>query len=235
MSDETLPKNKLNIKSDLQNFWKDKEEIKGEEMPIKNDWFNDDKYKNKNNKNSINLNTEEENEYKSTIILTIISIIAIYLVYEVYSYIQVQKQNDAIINQQIIEYNKQIIEKQKALNSQSQTYNQNRDYGNYKYFKIKYSADKNYDYNFVYNMQVITSNLNKVKSRSDDNNYDIEIVGNISKYGGLFYRIDKRKVSNEYDDQISNILSELKKIKFRLQEDTVNFKIYVNNNSYDLN
>lgn len=240
MSDETLPKNKLNIKSDLQNFWKDKDniedkEIKGEEMAIKNDWVNNDKYKNK--KTNFNLNYNDDNEdNKSKIILTIITIVAIYFVYEIYSYIQTEKQNKAVINQQIIEYNKQVLEKQKALNYQNQTYNQNKNYSNYKYFKVSYeTTDNNYDYNFIYNINTITNNLSNLKSRSDDNNYDIEIVGNISKYGDFFYRIYKRKTSNEYNEQVTNMLSELKKIRFKTQKDMINFKIYVNNNSYDLN
>lgn len=236
--------NKLNIKNELQDFWDKKEETQkeetqkeGEEMPIKNDWVNDKKDKKTKDNYSFNLNIKKESEYKSTIILTIISIVTIYLVYELYSYNEIKKQNDAILNQQIIEYNNQVIERQKALNAQSQqqnqTYNQN---GNYKYFKIRHETIEDiYDRNFNYNIYAITNELSKAVSRKDDNNYDIEIVGSISKYGGFFYRIDKRKTSNEYDDQINNILAKLKKITFRLQDDTVNFKIYVNNNSMNLN
>lgn len=256
--EEEKYKNKLNIKDDLQNFWDGKEEIQEvkEKRINNNNEIKIESYINKNEntymkENSLsedkkeinfNLNKNEDNEKnKNIILITILSIITIstIIIYNLYQNEQeklkiqteIDNENSKITRQKSIEeFNERMARKK-----QEQIHNNNNNNNNYKYFKIAYEMDNNFDSNFIYNMHTITNNLSNAKSRSEDNNYDIEIVGSVSKYGDLFYRIDKRKVSNEYDNQINNILTQLKKIKFKLQNDTVNFKIYVNNNSYDLN
>ncbi len=204
-------------------------------MPINNEWT-----KNKNFNMNYN-NDDNENKSKSTLIILALITIVIIGIYTMYNQEQkeIQKQNE--IDKETLKIIKEKkLEEQRALNSQirqqNQTYNQN--YNNYKYFKINYEYEKAediYDRDFRINMDMITKNLGNIKSRSDDNDYDIEISGNISKYGGMFYRIYKRKQSSEYDNEIINILNELKKYKFRIQEESINFKIYMNNNSMNLN
>lgn len=241
-------KNKLNIKDDLQSYWEGKENIENntkeetKEKKIKDNDIKIESYTNKKTneykETKFNLKYDDEIEDNKNLITKIIlAAIVIITIGIFYMYNQEQKkiQRQAQIDKETLQAIKEKrLEEQRALRQQSQYY-QNRNYENYKYFKVKYESDERYDYNFIYNIGIITNNLRNLKSKDDDNNYDIEISGNISKYGDFFYRIYKRKTSSEYDNQVYNMLSELKKIKFKLQEDTVNFKIYLNNNSYDLN
>lgn len=111
----------------------------------------------------------------------------------------------------------------------------NYENNSYKDFNIKIEYTRYEDYNFIYNIQTIINELNKIKSKENENDYKIEIVGNISEYGNLFYKIYKRNNSYFYDDDFNKTLENLKKVKFREQSKNVNFKIYIHNNSYDLN
>lgn len=210
----------------LKNYWNDEKKVnKIEKNPPKQEIK-------KEHNNQINMNLDDEN--KSPIVLGIISVIAIAGTALLYFYIQELKQNEIDeYNRAVREYNKSVIEQQKRDSKNSYT---NKNYGESKYFKIKYETiGNNYDSNFIYNMNVIINNLNGVLSRVNDNNYQIEIVGNISSYGNLFYKIYKKKNSSEYDKEFNEILEELKKIKFKIQTRNMDFKIYIHNNSYDLN
>lgn len=210
----------------LKNYWNDVKKVnKIEKNSLKQEMK-------KENNNQINMNLNDEN--KSSISLGIIAVLAIAGTALLYFYIQKEKQNEIdTYNSAVREYNKSVIEQQKRDSKNSYT---NKNYAESKYFKIKYETiGNNYDPNFIYNMNVIINNLNGVSSRVNDNNYQIEIVGNISSYGDLFYKIYKKKNSSEYDNEFNEILEELKKIKFKKQTKYVDFKIYIHNNSYDLN
>lgn len=251
-------KNKLNIKDDLQNYWENEERLKKVEKELLieeenknhtskkninfeepkinyNSFQNESKSKEEKNKQNINLNTKSKNE-DGIITILIQLAIGIIIIYSIYGYAKNDtKEEMTKLKKEQTEYNNKMEEQTKDYYyKRQQSYEAVQE--NFKNFKIKYEAiDSKYDINFNYNMNAIINNLNKTKSKSNDNDYDIEISGNISKYGDLFYRIYKRKTSNKYDNQIINMMEELKKIKFKNQEEMVNFKIYINNNSMDSN
>jgi hypothetical protein len=209
----------------LKNYWNDEKKVKKIEKNSPKE-----EIKREDNK-QISMNFDEEN--KSSM-LGIIAVIAILVTVLLYFYIQEEKQNEIdAYNKAVIEYNKSVIEQQKRNSKNSYV---NKNYNNSKYFKIKHETiENNYDYSFMYNISVIENQLNNVVSRENDNNYQIEIVGNISAYGNLFYKIYKIKNSSEYDNEFNQILEEVKKIKFKKQSEDVDFKIFIHNNSYDLN
>jgi len=230
--------NKLNIKNDLQDFWKEKEEI------FKDDRIKIESYTNENNnKTNFNLNYDDNiQENKKITLIIILVIIIIGTIWATFTYnqeqkeIKIQTEKDKETLKLLRQKSVQEFNERMARKKQTSLENEKDNYNNYKYFKIKYETiQESYDRSFIYNIKVITSNLSNVISRENDNNYSIQISGHISQYGNFYFKIYKRKTSNEYDDEIINILTELKKIKFRIQEESIDFNIYLDNNSYDLN
>ena len=180
-------------------------------MPISNDWIK----RKKNNKN------------KNIILLFLLILILSYGTNEVLKSFG-NKENNTISEKENIQKNikDDIKSNENILNEEQKK----------KSFKIKYEVIEGVGgIDFNYNINMIINNLEKVKSNLNDNNYEIEIIGYISKYGNLFYNISKRKNNNIYDKDFMNILNELKKYTFKYQDETVNFKIYINNNSMNLN
>lgn len=195
----------------------------------------------------INLNKKEDNKSIRNIFLLIFFAIGSYIFFESYKYYEEKKEKNKVLEEQTKEYNNQIIEQEKIktekLKIESGSYtnisnenyknSSNQNYNNYyKNFKISTEIISK-DYN--YGINVIIRNLEKIKSREKDNNYQIEIVGYISDYGNLSYIISKRKPSNEYDKEIYEVMEEMKKIKYEENKGNMNFKIYIDNNSYNLN
>lgn len=207
---------KLNLKTNLKIFWDQKEK----------------KIKRKSNDSiefkGVNFSVKNEDSNKKKIISLIFLVIISYTIYEMYSYLQVKKEEDRMINQQILEYTKQTLEKQKIRNQQE-------NYNNYKYFKINYeNTGGNYSYESRYNINIILNGISKITSKSEDSNYHIETIINISSDGNMSYKIYKVKENDEYDTQFIETLEELKKLKFRNDKKDTNYKISIHNNNYDL-
>lgn len=180
-------------------------------MPINNEWT-------KNKKN---------NKNKNFILIILLILIISYGIFEVLKRFE-NKENYKILEKENIQKNikNEIKSNENILNEEQKK----------KSFKIKYEVIEGVGgIDFNYNINMIINNLEKVKSNLNDNNYEIEIIGYISKYGNLFFNISKRKNNNIYDKDFINILNELKKYTFKYQDETVNFKIYINNNSMNLN
>ena len=180
-------------------------------MPINNEWTK----------------TKKNNKNKNFILIILLILIISYGIFEILKRFE-NKENNKILIKENIEKNtkNEIKQNENILNEEQKKKN----------FKIKYEIiDGVGGIDFNYNINMIISNLEKVKSNLNDNNYEIEIIGYISKYGNLFYNINKRKNNNIYDNDFISILNELKKYTLKNQDDTVNFKIYINNNSMNLN
>lgn len=180
-------------------------------MPINNEWTK----------------TKKNNKNKNFILIILLILIISYGIFEILKRFE-NKENNKILIKENIEKNtkNEIKQNENILNEEQKKKN----------FKIKYEIiDGVGGIDFNYNINMIISNLEKVKSNLNDNNYEIEIIGYISKYGNLFYNINKRKNNNIYDNDFISILNELKKYTFKYQDETVNFKIYINNNSMNLN
>lgn len=183
-------------------------------MPINNKW----------------IKRKKSNRNKTLITIVLLIIVLSYGLFEVLKYFE-KKENTIITDNKDKDlqlYNTDIKNENNNIKLESENKK--------KSFKIKYEIVNGAgDTNFYYNIRMIINNLEDIKSNFKDNNYQIEIIGYISKYGNLFYNINKRKANNIYDNDFINKMNELKKYTFKYQDETVNFKIYIHNNSMNLN
>ena len=192
---------------------------------------------------NINLNYENNYNYNIVKIFFIIIIIIIsYIGYESYIFFEEKKEKDKLIKEQIREYNKLNIEKEKLKKefkteekTEAKTEAKEENNKKYKNFKISYEIINKELRSFNSGIYIIIDNLKKIKSEENENNYKIEIIGYITEYGNFFYNLNKRKTSNKYDEEFTNTLNELKKIKFKKERETINFKIFIDNDNKDLN